>query len=88
LKFLGEVWAGRACAKANEKELTTCAQKGGPEFEKIGGNVQKIGGAQSWPATSGRPLAVVWALTNCGTSIFCNFVIFFLLFFLEVWKMG
>jgi hypothetical protein len=23
LKFQGEVWAGRACAAANEKELTT-----------------------------------------------------------------
>jgi hypothetical protein len=23
LKFQGEVWAGRACAVANEKELTT-----------------------------------------------------------------
>jgi hypothetical protein len=27
LKFLGEVWAGRACAVANQQELTTCAKK-------------------------------------------------------------
>jgi hypothetical protein len=27
LKFQGEVWAGRACAAANEKKLTTCAEK-------------------------------------------------------------
>jgi hypothetical protein len=25
LKFLGEVWARRACAGANQQELTTCA---------------------------------------------------------------
>jgi hypothetical protein len=33
LKFLGEVWAGRACARANEEELTNhkkiWAQEGG-----------------------------------------------------------
>jgi hypothetical protein len=26
LKFLGEVWAGRACVGANEEELTTCGK--------------------------------------------------------------
>jgi hypothetical protein len=26
LNFQGEVWAGRACAAANEEELTTCAK--------------------------------------------------------------
>jgi hypothetical protein len=26
LKFFGEVWAGRACARANEEELTTYAR--------------------------------------------------------------
>jgi hypothetical protein len=35
LKFQGEVWAGRACATANEKELTTCAKKRGQEEKKI-----------------------------------------------------
>jgi hypothetical protein len=29
LKFWGEVWAGRACAGANQQELTLSAQKGG-----------------------------------------------------------
>jgi hypothetical protein len=33
LKFLGEVWAGRACARANQQELTTYAKKGGQEEE-------------------------------------------------------
>jgi hypothetical protein len=31
LKFQREVWARRACAVANEKELTTCAKSGGQE---------------------------------------------------------
>jgi hypothetical protein len=31
LKFQGEVWAGRACAAANEKELTTYPKSGGQE---------------------------------------------------------
>jgi hypothetical protein len=35
LKFQGEVWAERACAAANEKELTTCAKTGGQEEKKI-----------------------------------------------------
>jgi hypothetical protein len=29
LKISGEVWAGRACAGANQQELTTSAQKSG-----------------------------------------------------------
>jgi hypothetical protein len=28
-KNLGEVWVGRACAGANQQELTTCAKRGG-----------------------------------------------------------
>jgi hypothetical protein len=28
LKFQGEVWAGRACAGANQQELTTCTKSG------------------------------------------------------------
>jgi hypothetical protein len=35
LKFQGEVWAGRACAGANQQELTTCAKSGGQEEKKI-----------------------------------------------------
>jgi hypothetical protein len=33
LKFLGEVRAGRACAIANEEELTTCAKIWGQKEE-------------------------------------------------------
>jgi hypothetical protein len=35
LKFQGEVWAGRACAGANQQELTTCAKSGGHEEKKL-----------------------------------------------------
>jgi hypothetical protein len=35
LKFQREVWAGRACARANQQELTTCAKSGGQEEKKI-----------------------------------------------------
>jgi hypothetical protein len=35
LKFQGEVWAGWACATANEKELTNCTKSRGQEEKKI-----------------------------------------------------
>jgi hypothetical protein len=35
LKFQGEVWVGRACAGANQQELTTFAKSGGQEEKKI-----------------------------------------------------
>jgi hypothetical protein len=38
LKFLSEVWAGRACAGANEIELTTCGKNWGQEGGKWGGS--------------------------------------------------
>jgi hypothetical protein len=59
LKFQGEVWAGRACAAANEKELTTCAKRGGQEeknFKKNGNNPTGPG-VNPRLATSNRPPA-------------------------------
>jgi hypothetical protein len=35
LKFLGELWTGRACAGTNQQELTTCAKGGGHDGKKI-----------------------------------------------------
>jgi hypothetical protein len=35
LKILREVWARRACAKANEEELTTCAKFCRQEVESM-----------------------------------------------------
>jgi hypothetical protein len=37
LKFLGELWAGRACAVANEVELTEVPKSGGRKRKKRGG---------------------------------------------------
>jgi hypothetical protein len=34
LKFLGELWAGRACAGANEVELTKVPKSGGRRRKK------------------------------------------------------
>jgi hypothetical protein len=44
LKFLGEVWAGRACARANEKELTTCGKIWGQRDRKEGAGGLDKGG--------------------------------------------
>jgi hypothetical protein len=44
LKFQGEVWARRASAAANEKELTTCAKSGGQEEKKIQKNENSLTG--------------------------------------------
>jgi hypothetical protein len=52
LKFQGEVWAGRACAGANQQELTTCTKSGGQERKK---NSRKMGTApQAQVSTRGR----------------------------------
>jgi hypothetical protein len=51
LKFQGEVWAGWACAAANEKELTTCAKSRRQE-EK---NFNKNGNSPIGPGIDMRP---------------------------------
>jgi hypothetical protein len=51
LKFEGEVWAGRACAAANEEELTACAK-----FCGQGGWARGAGGGQSGASALGRSL--------------------------------
>jgi hypothetical protein len=42
LKFQGEVWAGRACAAANEKELTTLKKFWGQGGWVVGGKGQGV----------------------------------------------
>jgi hypothetical protein len=49
LKFEGEVWAGRACAAANEEELTACAK-----FCGQGGWARGARGGQSGAPALGR----------------------------------
>jgi hypothetical protein len=79
LKFIGEVWVGRACTGANEKELTTCAQKGGLEFFLKGHNVQKRGLALQPVGDCGTGLDGLWDSKN-----FAIFLIICLTFFF--WK--
>jgi hypothetical protein len=55
LKFLGEVWARRACTGANEEELTICKKIGGRREEERGqGGGNKGGPVGTRPVTSGR----------------------------------
>jgi hypothetical protein len=54
LKFQGEVWAGRACAAANEEELTACAKFCGQGGWARGAGVDKVG----HPRWGGRRRAV------------------------------
>jgi hypothetical protein len=63
LKFLGEVWAGRACAGANEEELTACGKTWGQRSRKEGvGGLDKGGPAQERLATASRPWPVMLLL--------------------------
>jgi hypothetical protein len=56
LKFQGEVWAGRACAGANQQELTTCAKSGGQEEKKIQEKWEQPDRAKLRPVAGGRLL--------------------------------
>jgi hypothetical protein len=58
LKFQGEVWAGWACAAANEKELTTCAKSGGHGEKKIQEKWVHPDGLRRRPAARGRRLSL------------------------------
>jgi hypothetical protein len=53
LKFLGEVWAGKACAGANHQELTTCAKEGGQEEDFFAKGKFRAPG-RSWQMTASR----------------------------------
>jgi hypothetical protein len=85
LKFQGEVWAGRACAAANEKELSTCAKRGGQEgknFKKNGNSSTSPVGDQRSPAGRGLTPGPI------GLSQFFEIFLFLKNEFLEVWEMG
>jgi hypothetical protein len=80
LKFQGEVWAGRACDAANEKELTTCAKSGGQEEKKFQQKWEQPDRSKRHPA--GRCLD----LLDCPN--FFEIFLFKKNEFLEVWEMG
>jgi hypothetical protein len=88
LKFQGEVWAGRACAGANQQELTTCTKSGGQE-EKTFQEKWELphrrrcrSAAGGRPLVSGQPRVDTYA---CGT---VQIFLFKKNEFLEVWVMG
>jgi hypothetical protein len=85
LKFQGEVWAGRACTAANEKELTTCAKRGGQEEKKF----KKNGNSPTGPGINPQP-AGDRRLTPGPIRLSQFFEIFLFLKneFLKVWEMG
>jgi hypothetical protein len=92
LKFQGEVWAGRACAAANQQELTTCTKCGGQEEKKIQEKWELPHRRRCRPAAGGRPLVGgrPWAadLRLWGSSNFFEIFLFEKKEFLEVWVMG
>jgi hypothetical protein len=51
---LGRVWLGRACAKANEEELTKVPKTWGSLGKKRGGRNKKGGPVEGGVATVGR----------------------------------
>jgi hypothetical protein len=58
LKFQEEAWAGQACAKANQQELTTCTKSGGQEEKKFQEKWELPHRCKRRPAAGGRPLVV------------------------------
>jgi hypothetical protein len=56
LKFQGEVWAGRACAGANQQELTTCTKVEGRKEKhfKKNGNCPTGTGVDPWSPAGRR----------------------------------
>jgi hypothetical protein len=92
LKFQGEVWAGRACAGANQQELTTCKKSGGQEEKKFQEKWELPHRHRCRPAAGGRPLVAgrPWAADLClwDSSNFFEIFLFKKKEFLEVWVMG
>jgi hypothetical protein len=83
LKFQGEVWARRACAAANEKELTTCAKSGGQEEKKIQKKWEQPDRSWHQPTVARQPR--VDARTCPAVPIFLKFLYFKKMNF---WKFG
>jgi hypothetical protein len=88
LKFQGEVWAGRACAGANQQELTTCTKSGGQEEKTFQEKWELPHRRRCRPAAGGRPLAAGRHLRLWDNSNFFEIFLFKKKEFLEVWVMG
>jgi hypothetical protein len=63
-EVLGELWAGRACARTNQQELTTCAKSRGQEKENFQKKKGKPTLSRRRPTVGGQPLVVDQAWAN------------------------
>jgi hypothetical protein len=81
LKFLREVWAGRACIGANQQELTTCAKSGGKR-EK---NFKKKGIELDKPGISLYPVGNCCSRPAAGRLLACH-ALFLFIFYFYFWK--
>jgi hypothetical protein len=83
LKFQGDVWAGRACAGANQQELTTCSKSGGQEEKKF---------QEKWEQPDRRRCRQQSPAGRGSTPVLVRlFQIFYFLFYLKkknFWKFG
>jgi hypothetical protein len=89
LKFQGEVWAGRACAAANQQELTTCIKSGGQEEKTFQEKWELPQRLRRQPAAGGRPaVAPRPRIDTCAYGIVQIFLKFFYLKKIKFWKFG
>jgi hypothetical protein len=80
LKFLGELWAGQACAGTNQQELTTCAKSGGQhqkKFKKKG----RLTLSRRQPAADRRSLVADQPRVDTWTGLAWSFFFYSFLFF-------
>jgi hypothetical protein len=83
LKFQGEVWAGRACAGANQQELTTCTKSGGQEEKTFQEKWELPQRFKRRPAVARRP-----RVDTCAYETIQIFLKFFYLKKKNFWKFG
>jgi hypothetical protein len=88
--FLGELWAGWACARTNQQEFITCAKHGGQYKKKF----KKKGQADPVQASTcgWRPTVACQPRQGRLASFFLNFFIFLMLpptlWSIFYWKFG
>jgi hypothetical protein len=89
LKFQGEVWAGRACAGANQQELTTCTKSGGQEEKHFQEKWELPHRRRCRPTAGGRPAVTRRPrIDTCACGTVQIFLKFFYLKKKIFWKFG
>jgi hypothetical protein len=85
LKFQGEIWAGWACARANQQELTTCAKSGGQEENKFQEKWEQPDRRRRRPTVGGRPEVTRRPRVNtCACQAVIIFLIYIYIFFKRI----